>query len=283
MNSELFHKWFQKCFLPNIPNDRPALLIVDSHVSHISVDVIELAIANKVTILKLPPRSTHVLLALDVGVFRSMKNTWDKELCKWQRANPRNKLPKNKFVQLLASEYQKMSSDNIVNGLKKPGIYNQEENGPDRTQISQTMFTKPDIEKYKQQKRQAEKKTDGNYQVADVVSHTGKQPETDVEIISETQSNESTAEDHQSQTSKSLEDEQLVVSAPKQNGLKMNQIPHEDIAGPSTTRTDEIPSTNEQSFETLLLSFIKNQREPSTVDVQQKKKRRICSGAEIIT
>ncbi|KAJ8932806.1 hypothetical protein NQ314_014510 [Rhamnusium bicolor] len=40
MNSEIFHKWFIKYFIPNIPNEHPALLIVDGHVSHISCDVI---------------------------------------------------------------------------------------------------------------------------------------------------------------------------------------------------------------------------------------------------
>lgn len=75
MNSELFYKWFQKCFLANIPNERPTLLIVDGHVFHVTFDVLKLAIAKEITILKLPAYSTHVLQPLDVGVYRSMKNT----------------------------------------------------------------------------------------------------------------------------------------------------------------------------------------------------------------
>ena len=42
INTNLFLQWF-RFFLSNIPPSRPALLIMDGHGSHVSIDVIELA------------------------------------------------------------------------------------------------------------------------------------------------------------------------------------------------------------------------------------------------
>lgn len=61
----------------------------------------------------------------------------------------------------------------------------------------------------------------------------------------------------------------------------MLQLQYENTPEPSNSRTD-IPSTSEQSFEMLLLNFIRNETEPTIADAPLKK-RKICSGAEIIT
>ena len=46
---------------------------MDNHESHISIPLIELAIANNVCLLGLPPHTTHILQPLDVGVFGPLK------------------------------------------------------------------------------------------------------------------------------------------------------------------------------------------------------------------
>ncbi len=51
MTEEVFTNWFKTHFLPNLKS-KPALLIYDGHLSHLSLDLIETAIANEVTILK---------------------------------------------------------------------------------------------------------------------------------------------------------------------------------------------------------------------------------------
>lgn len=80
--------------------DPNGLLLYDGHSNHISTNLIQLAQQNKVTIVKLPPHTTHVLQPLDVAVFKGLKHKWDKELCKWQRQNPRKKISKQDFISL---------------------------------------------------------------------------------------------------------------------------------------------------------------------------------------
>ncbi|KAJ8966378.1 hypothetical protein NQ314_003554 [Rhamnusium bicolor] len=70
MNSDIFinvMKHFIKCSGSSKTN--PSLLLYDNHESHISLQCIELAKDNGVTVLTFPPHSTHKLQPLDVGIF----------------------------------------------------------------------------------------------------------------------------------------------------------------------------------------------------------------------
>jgi hypothetical protein len=51
------------------------------------VGLIEKARKENVVILKLPPRTNHVLQPMDLCVFRPLKLLWDEEIIKWQRRN----------------------------------------------------------------------------------------------------------------------------------------------------------------------------------------------------
>ncbi|KAF2887142.1 hypothetical protein ILUMI_19031 [Ignelater luminosus] len=65
-----------------IYKEYPSLLIYDGHALHIGVDLIKLALANDMIILKLP---FHILQPLDVVVFRGLKSKWDSILTDWAR------------------------------------------------------------------------------------------------------------------------------------------------------------------------------------------------------
>lgn len=73
MNSELFIEWF-RVFLEHIPSKRPVLLLLDGHVSHSSIELLQLAKANNVILFCLPSHSTHLYQPLDTGVFRNFTN-----------------------------------------------------------------------------------------------------------------------------------------------------------------------------------------------------------------
>ena len=49
------------------------MLILDSHTSHTSIELIELTRENNIHLLCLPPHTMHVLQPLDIGVFKSFK------------------------------------------------------------------------------------------------------------------------------------------------------------------------------------------------------------------
>ena len=59
-------------FLDNIPPSRPTVLLIqDGHASHITIELIEMARENNVSMLCLPSHTSHVLQPLDVEVFKS--------------------------------------------------------------------------------------------------------------------------------------------------------------------------------------------------------------------
>ncbi|XP_057659299.1 uncharacterized protein LOC130895771 [Diorhabda carinulata] len=149
METTLFYNWFKMVFLPNIGNERPVLLVYDGHVTHISTKLIQLAQENNICIMKLPPHTTHVLQPLHVAVFKGLKTDWDKELCKWQRQNPRRKIPKPEFTALLTRVASRIPESSIKNGFKTTGIYDPEKNGPNRDAIPLSVFKPDDLKKYR--------------------------------------------------------------------------------------------------------------------------------------
>jgi hypothetical protein len=59
----------------------PKLLFLDGHNSHISLEVIECAIANQISIICFPPHTSHILQPLDKGVYGPAKTAWRLILC----------------------------------------------------------------------------------------------------------------------------------------------------------------------------------------------------------
>ena len=58
ITSQIFAEWFDK-FTTTV-TQRPLLLVFDGHLSHVSIPVIEKAIAEDITILKFPPHVTNL-------------------------------------------------------------------------------------------------------------------------------------------------------------------------------------------------------------------------------
>ena len=73
MDSELFVLWFKDIFLPHCGAKRPVLLVMDNHDTHCTLEVLKLAKENNVTLLGLPPHTTHILQPLDVAIMRPLK------------------------------------------------------------------------------------------------------------------------------------------------------------------------------------------------------------------
>ncbi|MES9901758.1 MAG: hypothetical protein ABW168_03630 [Sedimenticola sp.] len=68
MDGDLFHSWFTKLFVPNCGRERPVMLVIDNHDSHITLPVVEAAIENDIVLVGLPGHTTHFLQPLDVKV-----------------------------------------------------------------------------------------------------------------------------------------------------------------------------------------------------------------------
>ena len=120
-----FEGWIERIFVPYVRancHGLPVLLSYDGHNSHITYRTIELARANNITILCLPPNTSHATQPLDVGVFRSLKVEWKKVLDTFYQV-PSNKVTKEKFPSLVAQLWGKLKGECVVAGFRKTGLH----------------------------------------------------------------------------------------------------------------------------------------------------------------
>lgn len=122
IEAPLFTNYFKRTFINYVPSNRPILLIYDGHSTHIQMNIILEAIKNNITILKLPPHSSHILQPLDLSTFKSLKVKWDAKLVTWQRKNIGKKLPKSEFSKIIGNVWTDVSADILKEGFKKGGI-----------------------------------------------------------------------------------------------------------------------------------------------------------------
>ncbi|XP_015117614.1 uncharacterized protein LOC107041532 [Diachasma alloeum] len=72
INSELFIRWLEQTFFPNLTGPKN-LLILDGHGSHMQYAALELCRQHDVTVVCLPSHMTHKLQPLDVSFFGTFK------------------------------------------------------------------------------------------------------------------------------------------------------------------------------------------------------------------
>lgn len=126
MKLEVFAVWFDH-FLSFIKpsQEDPALLILDGHLSHTkNLSVVEKARNNFVTILCLPPHTTHKLQPLDVSFMYPLNHYHDKALEKWLINHPGSVVTVFQISQIFNESYMQACTPlNAINGFKKTGIF----------------------------------------------------------------------------------------------------------------------------------------------------------------
>lgn len=74
MTTEIFTQWLNRFIKHAKPiPESPILLIMDNHVTHISLEAIKLAKENNIMVLTLPPQTSHRLQPLDKTVYFPLK------------------------------------------------------------------------------------------------------------------------------------------------------------------------------------------------------------------
>ena len=114
MDSDLFLQWFEKHFLLYAPKARPLLLLMDSHSSHYSPEVIRAAAKEKFVLFTLPPNTTHLTQPLDKGCFGPLKSYWKQVCHEFYSKIPGYVITRFHSSSLYAkARYQAMTSKNI--------------------------------------------------------------------------------------------------------------------------------------------------------------------------
>jgi hypothetical protein len=75
-------QWFVRNFIPQAQAhsdpSKPIVLLFDGHGSHLTLEMIEIAMENNIHLFCLPPHTTHRLQPCDVGAFGPLKRAWQK-------------------------------------------------------------------------------------------------------------------------------------------------------------------------------------------------------------
>jgi len=123
MDTNLFASWFKQGFIKwTAGSPRSLLLIYDGHMSHISLEVVDVAIKNQVHLLCLSPHCSHLLQPLDVDVFKPLKDQWRKLVKDWYKESRMKTIGKGQFSKLLAKLYTMLKPQSAVSGFAKCGI-----------------------------------------------------------------------------------------------------------------------------------------------------------------
>ncbi|KAJ8886511.1 hypothetical protein PR048_012722 [Dryococelus australis] len=122
ITSELFLEWFQ-FFIHSIPPNRPVVLFMDSHSSHITPEVIELAHEQDIFLLTFPSHTSHLLEPFDVGVYRALKCNWSKQLNSYVKKYPDKKPNNGNFYKLFNPAFtETFIAQTIQNSFERFGI-----------------------------------------------------------------------------------------------------------------------------------------------------------------
>jgi len=73
----MYEYWLENMFIPSTAHlNRPLLLVIDGHTSHISLKVLNLLRTHQIVCLMLPSHCTHALQPVDVVLFNAVKQDW---------------------------------------------------------------------------------------------------------------------------------------------------------------------------------------------------------------
>ena len=122
MTTEVFLEWF-RIFIRTV-KERPLILILDGHRTHLSLPFIQLARENGITAIKLPAHTTSRLQPLDISCFKPLKAAWDRRLVSYQREHGFRHVSKSESVDILCSVWgEALTPENIKAGFIGSGTF----------------------------------------------------------------------------------------------------------------------------------------------------------------
>ena len=104
--------------------ERPHLLLLDNHGSHLEVKVIDYARANGIVMLTFPPHCSHRLQLLDLGVFGPFKTALKVAFNDWLQLNPGQRISIHQVAALSRKPFERAFTTSIIlSSFAKAGIH----------------------------------------------------------------------------------------------------------------------------------------------------------------
>ena len=118
---ELFMKHFIKFVRPC--KERPVMLLLDNHSSHLSIDALNIAKENYVHLLSFPAHCSHRLQPLDLSVYCPMKKFNSSAASAWMINNPGKTMSIYDIPGIVCKSYPLAANpSNITAGFTQAGI-----------------------------------------------------------------------------------------------------------------------------------------------------------------
>ena len=110
MDTSIFLKWIEELFLPYTASKRsaetPLLLLMDNFGAHINHEVLRKLVDNHVKVVTLPPHSSHLLQALDVGIMLPFKKHMDNALAAYKNLEGGGGIKEKDLIICLFKHYE---------------------------------------------------------------------------------------------------------------------------------------------------------------------------------
>ncbi|XP_074036718.1 uncharacterized protein [Leptinotarsa decemlineata] len=124
VNTDIFLDWLKTHFVPRKPQG-PVVLFLDGHSCHCnSVEMLEYAEANDITLLYFPSHTTQFLQPLERSFFKSLKSHYNSVCNTFGKTNPTKKINRLSFGKLFDDAWSKSATvENGKGGFKACGLY----------------------------------------------------------------------------------------------------------------------------------------------------------------